>query len=59
MPSAVVLVADHNPLQRQLIDPLLAEDGYQVVTVETGREALEYLGSTHPILRFSISNCTT
>ncbi len=48
MPSAVVLVADHNPLQRQLIDLLLAEDGYQVVTVETGREALEYLREHTP-----------
>lgn len=48
--SPTLLVADSDPLQRQLIDMLLSLDGYQLVAVASGREALQYLKSNTPDL---------
>jgi DNA-binding response OmpR family regulator len=50
MPAHVILVADRDPLQRQLIDLLLAEDRYLVVGVESGKQALEYVRENTPDL---------
>lgn len=45
-----VLLADRDPARRQLVDLLLAADGYEVVAVEDGREALEHLVDRTPTL---------
>lgn len=50
MSAPVILVADRDPLQRQLIDLLLAEDHYVIVGVETGKQALEYVRENTPDL---------
>lgn len=48
MPREVVLVAEPDPLQRQLIDMLLAPDAMQLTMVDSGRQALEYLREQTP-----------
>jgi CheY-like chemotaxis protein len=50
MSAPIILVADRDPLQRQLIDLLLAEDHYVVVGVESGKQALEYVRENTPDL---------
>jgi|GEM_PF-789020 len=50
MPSRTILLVDADPLQRQLVDLLLAEDAPTVVNAGTGREALEYLKEHTPHL---------
>lgn len=46
----VVLVADDQPGQLVLIEMLLSVDGYEVATVQDGREALEWLAKNTPDL---------
>lgn len=48
MAREIILVADQAQTQRQLIDMLLAQDGYEIVSVGTGRAALEYLREHTP-----------
>ncbi len=50
MPSRTILLVDADPLQRQLVDMLLAEDAPTVVNAGTGREALEFLKEHTPHL---------
>lgn len=50
MPRERVLVAESDPLQRQLIDMLLAPDAMQLTMVESGRQALEHLRESTPDL---------
>jgi len=50
MPTWTILLADPDPLQRQLVDMLLAQDAFDIVTAGTGREALEYLKEHTPNL---------
>lgn len=45
-----LLVAEPDPLQRQLIDMLLAEDDYVITWTATGKETLERLKETTPDL---------
>jgi CheY-like chemotaxis protein len=47
--SHLLLVVDDDPEFRDAISEILERDGYRVVRVENGREALEYLrGGDHP-----------
>ena len=48
MSDYTVLVADHDPLQRQLIDMLLSPDHPVTVMLEDGRQVLEYLKTNTP-----------
>lgn len=48
--APVLLIAEPDPLQRQLIDMLLAQDRYDFVFVSSGREALSYLKESTPAL---------
>ncbi|MEJ2290598.1 MAG: response regulator [Deinococcales bacterium] len=50
MPSRTILLVDSDPLQRQLVDMLLAEDGPTIVNAGSGREALEFLKEHTPHL---------
>lgn len=50
MPQRVFLVADPDPLQRQLVDLLLADDGAETVGVSTARALLEFLRERTPNL---------
>lgn len=50
MPSRTILLVDADPLQRQLVDMLLAEDAPAIVNAGSGREALEYLKEHTPHL---------
>ncbi len=50
MPPRTILLVDADPLQRQLVDMLLAEDGPEIVNAGSGREALEYLKEHTPHL---------
>ncbi len=50
MPSRTILLVDTDPLQRQLVDMLLAEDAPTIVNAGTGREALEFLKEHTPDL---------
>ncbi|HRP48214.1 MAG TPA: response regulator [Trueperaceae bacterium] len=45
-----VLVADDAEGQRLVLDMLLSVDGYEVITVADGREALDYLKDNTPDL---------
>jgi CheY-like chemotaxis protein len=45
-----ILIADPDPVQRQLIDMLLADDRTEIVAVESARAVLEYLRSNTPAL---------
>ncbi len=45
-----ILVADDAEGQRLVLEMLLSVDGYEVVTVEDGRKALEYLKDNTPDL---------
>jgi CheY-like chemotaxis protein len=45
---AVILVADDQEGQLVLVDMLLSIEGYEVVTVQDGREALEWLSKNTP-----------
>jgi CheY-like chemotaxis protein len=47
IPSSV-LVIEHDPMQRQLIDLLFSVDGYELTMVATGEEALAYLREHTP-----------
>lgn len=47
-PMSTLLVAEHDAMQRQLLDVLFAVDGMQLVMVETGAEALAYLREHTP-----------
>lgn len=42
--TATVLVVDDDPVQRRLLDAMLKRFGYEVVTAESGAEALRLLG---------------
>ena len=48
MISSSVLVAEHDPMQRQLLDLLFSVDGYILTVVATGEEALGYLREHTP-----------
>ncbi len=50
MSTRTILLADPDPLHRQLIDVLLAEDAYRMVDVGNARAALEYLRHNTPDL---------
>jgi DNA-binding response OmpR family regulator len=50
MSTRTILLADPDPLHRQLIDVLLAEDAYRMVDVGDARAALEYLRHNTPDL---------
>lgn len=45
-----ILVADDQEGQRAVVDMLLSIDGYRVVTVDDGRQALEWLAKNTPDL---------
>src|SRR5690606_22606527 len=45
-----ILIADSDPVQRQLIDLLLTDDRNEIVAVDTARAVLEYLRSNTPAL---------
>jgi CheY-like chemotaxis protein len=45
---AVILVADDQEGQLVLVDRLLSIEGYEIVTVQDGREALEWLSKNTP-----------
>lgn len=56
-----LLVAEPDPLQRQLIDMLLTEDAYAITWVSTGREALDHLKETTPdlvVLKMALPDVT-
>jgi len=46
--TALVLVADDEPYNLDLLDRILKRAGYRVVTAATGAEALEKAHQTHP-----------
>jgi DNA-binding response OmpR family regulator len=48
MSPSSVLVAEHDPMQRQLIDLLFTVDGYDLTVVSTGEEALAHLREHTP-----------
>jgi CheY-like chemotaxis protein len=48
MSSTTVLVAEHDPMQRQVIDLLFSVDGYDLSVVATGAEALAHLRQHTP-----------
>ena len=48
MSTSTVLVADADPLQRQLLDMLLGEESFDVTMVSSGEEALAHLRSHTP-----------
>lgn len=48
--TPTVLVADDQEGQRAVVDMLLSVDGYRVVTVDDGRQALEWLAKNTPDL---------
>lgn len=50
MAERFFLVADPDPLQRQLIDLLLADEGAEMIGVSTARALLEYLREHTPSL---------
>ncbi|MDZ7706985.1 MAG: response regulator [Trueperaceae bacterium] len=45
-----ILVADDQQGQRAVVDMLLSVDGYRVVTVDDGRQALDWLAKNTPDL---------
>ena len=45
-----ILIADPDPVQRQLIDLLLADDRSEIVAVDSARAVLEYVRSNTPAL---------
>ena len=45
-----ILIADPDPVQRQLIDMLLADERTEIVAVDSARAVLEYLRSNTPAL---------
>ena len=48
--TPTILVADDQAGQRAVVDMLLSVDGYRVVTVDDGRQALEWLSKNTPDL---------
>lgn len=48
MSQSTVLVADADPLQRQLLDMLLSVEAFDLTMVESGQEALAHLRSHTP-----------
>jgi DNA-binding response OmpR family regulator len=50
MPTWTILLADPDPLQRQLVDMLLAQEAFQIVNAGNGRDTLEYLKEHTPHL---------
>ena len=56
-----LIVAEPDPLQRQLIDMLLAEDDYAITWTSTGKETLEHLKNTTPdlvVLKLALPDLT-
>ncbi len=45
-----VLVAEDEPLMRMAIEAQLKKDGYEVITVSDGREALKFIENSPPDL---------
>ncbi len=50
MNDHLILVVDHDAFQRQLVDMLLIADQYQLHSVATAKEALDYLRQLSPSL---------
>lgn len=50
MAQTTILVADDDAGHRSLVEMLLTLDGHEVVTVDDGKEALEYLKEHTPSL---------
>jgi len=50
MSARHVLIADPDPVQRQLIDLLLADERTEIIAVDSARAVLEYLRSNTPAL---------
>ncbi|HKI57516.1 MAG TPA: response regulator [Trueperaceae bacterium] len=50
MPSWTILLADPDPLQRQLVDMLLSQEDFHIVTAGNGRDTLEFLKEHTPNL---------
>lgn len=48
--TPTILVADDQEGQRAVVDMLLSVDGYRVVTVDDGRQALDWLSKNTPDL---------
>jgi len=47
-PGTIVLVADDDPLIRDICQTLLQEEGYRVTVARTGQEARDQVGQTRP-----------
>jgi CheY-like chemotaxis protein len=45
-----ILVIDDSSFQRKIICSILKEDGYELVTAENGKDAMEHLGTYTPDL---------
>ena len=45
-----ILVIDDSSFQRKIICSILKEDGYELVTAENGKDAMEHLGTYAPDL---------
>lgn len=50
MPNSTILIADDDEGHQKVLDMLLTLDGHDVVTVNDGKEALEYLKEHTPDL---------
>ena len=46
--GAVLMVVDDEPWLRRVFERVLSEDGYDVVTVDNGRDAISLFGKVHP-----------
>jgi len=44
----VVLVVDDEPLQREILQTILTDEGYETFTAASGEEALKLIGTFHP-----------
>ncbi len=45
---AVVLIVDDEPLQRDILNTILGEEGYETYTAPSGEEALKLIKKYHP-----------
>jgi len=50
IPYGPILVVEDNPNVRELLEVTLHFKGYQVVSVENGQAALEFIAREHPAL---------
>lgn len=50
MPIKTILVVDDSPTERQALDELLTQHGYQVLTAESGQQAIELSQAEQPDL---------